>query len=186
MSGLRIAVILLAAGRATRFGGGKLGTALAGKPLARHAADRLDDLPMVRKIAICSEQTPDLPNFSKVLLEPSGAPLSCSIATGIAALTDEDAALFALADMPLVPTQHFAALIARFDGDRIATRVDERNMVPAIFGRRHFAALKTLVGDKGAGALLHDAPSVELSAEHALDVDTLADLQSALTHLQGG
>ncbi|NLR70229.1 nucleotidyltransferase family protein [Novosphingobium sp. ERN07] len=186
MTARRIAVILLAAGRATRFGGGKLGTALAGKPLARHAADNLSDLPFSRKIALCSIQTPHLPGFSRILLDPSKAPLSQSIATGIAALTDEDAALFALADMPLVPTQHFAVLIARFDGDRIATRVDGRNMVPAIFGRQHFPALKKLVGDKGAGALLHDARSVELSAEHALDVDTLADLQSALEHLQGG
>lgn len=186
MTAPRIAVILLAAGRATRFGGGKLGTALAGKPLARHAADSLSDLPFSRRIALCSTQTPDLPGFFRILLDPSNAPLSQSIASGVAALTDEDAALFVLADMPLVPTQHFAALIAQFDGDRIATRVDGRNMVPAIFGRQHFEALKSLVGDKGAGALLHDAPSVELSAEHALDIDTLADLQSALTHLQGG
>lgn len=185
MSGLRIATILLAAGRATRFGGGKLGTALAGKPLARHVADSLSALPFDRKIALCSTQTPDLPRFSRILLDPPDAPLSQSIAAGVAALTDEDAVLFALADMPLVPADHFARLIAQFDGSMIATQVDGRNMVPAIFGKQHFEALKTLVGDRGAGALLNDAPSVELSPELALDIDTLEDLQSALEHIRG-
>ncbi|MCX7283487.1 MAG: nucleotidyltransferase family protein [Novosphingobium sp.] len=185
MTAPRLGIVLLGAGRATRFGGGKLGTALAGKPLARHAADSLVTLPHARRIAICSTQTPDLPGFSRLLLDPPGAPLSRSIAVAVAALHDVDAALFALADMPLVPPAHFAALIARFDGDRIATRVDGRNMVPAIFGKAHFAALAALVGDRGAGALLKDAPSVELSAERALDIDTPDDLQSAREHFQG-
>ncbi|MFY7835479.1 MAG: nucleotidyltransferase family protein [Novosphingobium sp.] len=179
MNGLRIALILLAAGRATRFGGGKLGAELAGKPLACHAADNLNSLPLFRRFVIYSPQTPELPDFIKIPLDPPDAPLSRSIATGVAALTDEDAALFALADMPLVPTAHFAALIARFDGDRIATRVDGRNMVPAIFGRQHFATLASLVGDRGAGVLLQDAPSIDLAPAQALDVDTQDDLERA-------
>lgn len=186
MNGLRIAVILLAAGRATRFGGGKLAATLGGKPLAHHASDSLHSLPLFRRFAICSPQTPDFHGFTRLPLDPPEASLSRSIAIGIAALTDEDAALFALADMPLVPTAHFANLITRFDGDRIATRVEGRNMVPAIFGRQHFAALASLVRDRGAGGLLRDAPSVELAPALALDVDTQDDLaraQSHLTHL---
>lgn len=185
MTAPRIAIILLAAGRATRFGGGKLGTTLAGKPLARHAADSLSALPYAQRIAVCSTQTPDLPGFSRLLLDPPGAPLSRSIAAAVAALGDVDAALFALADMPLVPSGHFAELIAQFDGDRIATRVDGRNMVPAIFGRQHFPTLEALDGDRGAGGLLVDAPSVKLRADLALDIDTTDDLQSAREHLQG-
>lgn len=179
MTGVRIALILLAAGRAKRFGGGKLGAELAGKPLAHHAADSLAGLPIFRRFVISSSQTPDLKRFTRLAPKPADAPLSRSIATGIAALTDEDAALFALADMPLVPTAHFAALIACFDGDRIATRVDGRNMVPAIFGRQHFAMLASLVGDRGAGVLLQDAPSIELTPAQALDVDTQNDLERA-------
>ncbi|HQS69952.1 MULTISPECIES: nucleotidyltransferase family protein [unclassified Novosphingobium] len=181
----RIAIILLAAGRATRFGGGKLGTTLAGKPLARHAADSLSTLPHVQRIAVCSTQTPDLPGFSRLLLDPPEAPLSHSIAAAVAALGDVDAALFALADMPLVPAAHFAELVARFDGDRIATQVDGRNMVPAIFGKQHFPALAALVGDRGGGELLADAPWVDLPAHLALDIDTPDDLQSAKEQLQG-
>lgn len=173
------ALVLLGAGRGSRFGGGKLNAAIAGKPLARHAADRLAGLAFTRFIAVCSATTPDLPGFERVMLSPADGPLSCSIATGIAALGDETSVLIALADMPLVPTAHFQALLAAFDGDIVASCVGGLTMVPAIFGARHFAALKQLSGDRGAGALLRDAPSIVLDPPLALDVDTPDDLRLA-------
>lgn len=184
----RIAVILLAAGRATRFGGGKLGADLCGRPVARHASDRLAALPATMRIAVCSAHTPDLPGYRRLTLEPAGAPLSRSIATGIAALNampgGADAVLFALADMPLVPAGHFTRLVENFDGDRIATRSEGRNMVPAIFGAMHFAALSALEGDRGAGALLRDAPAIELASACALDIDTREDIEQARILIQ--
>lgn len=177
MSESDFAVLLLAAGRGSRFGGGKLAAPLAGKPLSRHASDRLATLPARRHLAICSAQTPELPGFDRLILTPPDAPLATSIATGISALGPASAVLIALADMPLVPTRHFQALLAAFDGDRIASRVDGRLMVPAVFGCHHFGALLELEGDRGAGALLHDAQGVDLQASLAVDIDTAADLQ---------
>ena len=171
------AVVLLCAGRGSRFGGGKLEAVLAGKALARHAADRLAALPFSRFIAVCSETTPDLPGFERVMLDPVGGPLSRSIATGIAALDGDMSALIALADMPLVPSTHFLALMAAFDGDVIASRVGTFAMVPAVFGAQHFATLQRLTGDRGAGALLRDAQTVELDPTLAHDVDTADDLE---------
>nr|WP_246385733.1 nucleotidyltransferase family protein [Novosphingobium hassiacum] len=169
-------MILLAAGRGSRFGGAKLGADLAGKPLARHAADRLAAMAFTRHIAVCSTATPELPGFERLLLDPVDAPLSRSIAMGIAALDHEDAALIALADMPLVTIEHFQRLLEHFDGDRVGTRVGNVTMVPAMFGARRFAALKALDGDRGAGALLRDASAVTLDPALALDVDTPDDL----------
>ncbi len=179
------ALLLLAAGRGTRFGGGKLAARLEGKFLARHAVDNLSDLPFTRRIAVCSAETPNLPGFERIALQPAGAPLSRSIGVGIAALANEDAVLIALADMPLVPASHFETLLTRFDGDRTGTRVGNQTMVPAIFGARHFPALMALSGDKGAGAMLRDAPAVELEPSLALDVDTPEDLHRASALLQG-
>lgn len=173
------ALILLAAGRGSRFGGGKLGSILAGIPLARHAADRLAALPFTRRVAICSPSTPVLQGFERLMLDPAQAPLSRSIATGIAALGDEPAAMIALADMPLVPAAHFAALLDAFDGDVVASRVNGLAMAPAVFGSSHFPALLRLTGDRGAGALLHGARSIELDPALALDVDTVDDLARA-------
>jgi molybdenum cofactor cytidylyltransferase len=180
-----IAVVLLAAGRGTRFGGGKLGADLAGRPVVHHVANRLATLPLARKLAICASATPEIPGFERVQLEPPDAPLSHSIATAIAAIVGAEAALIALGDMPLVPTRHFAALISAFDGDRVGTCVAGRTMAPAILGARHFPAMLTLSGDQGAAALLRGAPAVLLDECAALDIDTPEDLQRAATLLQG-
>lgn len=182
----RIAALLLAAGRGTRFGGGKLAADLGGKPVAAHAAQALASLPFRHRMAVVSARTPDLPGFERIMLTPADGPLSRSIAAGIGALakTDCDAVLIALADMPLVPAAHFAQLIGHFDGDRIATQVDGRRMVPAIFARKHFAALASLEGDRGAGGMLRAVPAVNLPAVQALDVDCPDDLALAARHFQ--
>lgn len=173
------ALVMLAAGRGTRFGGGKLNAPLAGKPLAQHVADRLGSLPFSRLIAVCADATPELPGFERVMLAPADGPLSRSIAAGIAALRDDTSVLIALADMPLVPSAHFQALLAAFDGDVVASGVGALAMVPAVFGAQHFAALQKLTGNRGAGALLRAAPRIALDPALALDVDTPDDLLRA-------
>lgn len=179
--GVRLAVILLAAGRASRFGGGKLAVLLAGSPVAEHAASSLRDLPCAWRLCVQGSRPVPVEGFTDVPLDAPDAPLSASIRAGVTAAEalGADAVLLALADMPLVPTAHHRALLGAFDGDRIASRAHGQPMPPAVFGRRHFAALKALSGDRGAGALLRDAPFVTLAAEHALDIDTPADLVRA-------
>ncbi|MBF9151502.1 NTP transferase domain-containing protein [Novosphingobium jiangmenense] len=180
-----IAVILLAAGRASRFGGGKLAADLAGKPVALHVGERLAAMPFARKVLVCSTATPPIDGFERIELDPSGAPLSRSIATAITAVSGTGAALIALADMPLVPTDHFERLIEAFDGERIGTVVAGRTMVPAIFGAHLFSDLAALDGDRGAAALLRDAPAITLEETLALDIDTPDDLARAEALLQG-
>ena len=89
------------------------------------------------------------------------------------------AVIIALADMPLVTAAHIEALAAGFDGNLIASRVGGRKMPPAIFAASHFAALTALGGDRGAGGLLADAPSLPLSPDEALDIDFAEDLAKA-------
>ena len=180
-----IAVILLAAGQASRFGGGKLTAELAGKPLALHVGERLAAMPFGRKVLISSPATPTIDGFESIALQPAGAPLSRSIATGIAAVSGQSAALIVLADMPLVPAEHFERLVEAFDGGSIGTSVAGRTMVPAIFSARLFPALAALEGDRGAAALLRDVPAIALDETLALDIDTPDDLAHAEALLQG-
>jgi molybdenum cofactor cytidylyltransferase len=176
-----IALVLLSAGRGERFGGGKLAVTLAGKPLARHAADCLRAIPFAGHFAVIGPDTPPLPGYHSIMLDPPGAPQSRSLALGIAAVRacNAQAVLIALSDMPLVPRSHFDAMLARFDGDRLASLGPDSVMPPALFGAHHFHALATLSGDRGAGSLLRDAPTMVLPGETALDVDRPDDLTRA-------
>lgn len=176
---MRIAAILLAAGRSRRFGTPKLAANLGGRPLCTYAAATIAQIPCAARIAIVGPDTPDLAEFGfhNVSLRPAGAPLSRSIVIGVEAAMSAGAngVLIALADMPFVPITHFQTLLARFDGHVIATRVAGKVMPPAIFGDVMFPALRELTGDSGARLLLHGAPSIELPPELGLDIDTESD-----------
>ncbi len=178
-----VALVLLAAGRARRFGADKLAQDLAGKPVAHHAAAKLARLPFATRIAVCSAATPPLAALGYVIvpLEPEGAPLSRSIALGVAAAQASGAAavLLALADMPLVPQAHFRALVEAFEGSPLATLAGDTPMPPAMFGRASFAALRRLTGDRGARDLIAMADTLPLDRLFALDIDTPDDLVRA-------
>lgn len=176
-----IALVLLAAGRGERFGGGKLAATLGDRPLARHAADMFLTFELRAHLAVVGPDTPSLPGYATVRLDPPGAPQSRSLALGVAAAQalGAQAVLIALADMPFVPPAHIHEMLARFDGDRLASHGPHSAMPPALFGAQHFAALCALPGDRGAGALLRDAPALPLSADAALDVDRAEDLARA-------
>lgn len=179
----RAAAILLAAGRSERFGAGdKLMAPLAGTPLALHAAGMLAGLGFARLIAVCA---PDAVQPAEALAAlgfaivrpPRGAGQAASIVTGIAAADGCDAALVALADMPFVPAGHITALLAAADIEGVvASDVGGLPMAPTLFGRAHFAALKTLQGDEGARRLLASATRVPLAPDFARDIDTPDDL----------
>jgi molybdenum cofactor cytidylyltransferase len=180
----RLALVLLAAGRGSRFGGGKLGALLRGRPLVMHAADNLAHVPCpAGRFAVVAPDTPPLTSlgFEPVMLDPPGAPMSRSLALGVAraAQAGAQAVMIALGDMPLVPAGHLRDLLRHFDGDRIATQVGDHRQPPAIFGARHFPDLMALSGDRGAGALLRDAPALPLAGDAGLDVDTHGDLMRA-------
>jgi molybdenum cofactor cytidylyltransferase len=179
-----LALILLAAGQGSRFGGGKLAALLQGRPLVMHAAQNLAHMPSpAGRFAVVAPDTPPLTSlgFEQVLLDPPGAPLSRSLALGVAraAQAGAQAVLIALGDMPLVPAGHLRDLLHHFNGDRIATQVGDHRQPPAIFGARHFPDLIALSGDRGAGALLRDAPALPLGGNAGLDVDTRGDLTRA-------
>ena len=185
----KFGVVLLAAGAGTRFGGGKLSADLGGLPCLWHPAAMLAGVGFGVRVAVCAPDTPELAQFgfARVPLEPLGAPMSRSIELGVRHLAARgcEAVLLALGDMPLVPKAHILALVERFDGDRIATRAAGVMMPPALFGACHFPALTRLTGDRGARDLITTAPSVELAAPLALDVDTADNLAEARAVLRG-
>ena len=182
-----LALVLLAGGQSTRFGGTKLMAELGGKPLALHAAAMLATLPFAARYAVTGPDVPDLAALgdTSVPLVPPGAPQARSLALGVAAAQADGAraVLVALADMPLVPSSHIHTLVSAFAGDLIATSAAGVTLPPALFGARHFAALAALDGDRGGASLLKGAPTVPLDPRLALDVDRPEDLARAAAQL---
>jgi molybdenum cofactor cytidylyltransferase len=116
----RVTAVLLAAGRGERFGGDKLAF-----PFSAH-------------IAVIGPSALDLAALGfDCRKAPPGAAMSASLKLGFAAAAQAgcDACLVALADMPLVPATHIAALLAAHDGPLTATLSDGMRMVPALIAR---------------------------------------------------
>jgi molybdenum cofactor cytidylyltransferase len=172
-----VTAILLAAGRAERFGSDKLRAEIDGVPIGVRSAATLRTLSFGRLLVVVGQSSLDYAGFEKVQVAP-GQPLGASIAAGVvaAATTSCSACLIALADMPFVPPEHFAALLAAHAGGITASAVDGRPMVPAIFDRASFPALLKLERDEGARSLLGRATQVGVDERAMADIDAPSDL----------
>ncbi len=181
MACAKIALVMLAAGAASRFGGRKLEALLGGEMVGTMTAKRLLSLNFVEKFAVCDPADTALIAAFDALgftLLPNDQPaLGLSHSISIAAqVADVDALLICLADMPNVPLSHIQALLDAFDGQIIASVCNGVAMPPALFPRSQFAALIALSGADGARALLTDATTIEADAWSLADIDTREDL----------
>jgi molybdenum cofactor cytidylyltransferase len=185
---VRTAAVLLAAGRASRFGSAKLTADLGGRALGSYAAETIAQLPLDCRVAVVVRDAPDLTalGFDRVALEPVDAPLSRSLALGVVQALEAkaDRVLIALADMPFVPLVHFKALLANHDDAGIATSANGIAMPPAVFGPALLPALLKLQGDQGARTLLQNLPTIALAPELAIDIDRPSDLEAAEDYLR--
>ena len=200
-----IAAIVLAAGRATRFGAGpddsKVFATLDGKPLVAHVvATALGSGASHVFVVVGQAAHRATPIFdgqrSVTLLHNTGfaSGMATSIKAGIAALPHAvDGALILLGDMPLVSSATLARLIAMFDGQRpdaVVPCYGGRKGNPVLIGRSLFKEMLTLTGDRGARSILEEAARnvvfCELDDPHVLtDIDTPDALARASVLITG-
>ncbi|MGY2051869.1 nucleotidyltransferase family protein [Methylobacterium sp. JK268] len=184
---LPVGLVLLAAGRGTRFGAApKLLAPLDGKPLVRHAAEAALESGIGPVVAVLGhagaavEAALDGLALRRVPNPNYAEGLSTSLKAGLAALPDEIVgAIILLGDMPRVPAGLLRGLAGAFrEGDAAVVPVHGgRRGNPVLLNRRILGdALAGLSGDRGAGPLLagrtdlRDWPVEE--AGILLDVDT--------------
>ena len=192
----RIAALVLAAGRSSRFGrGNKLLVALDGRPLLAHVvgavvASRLE--PVIVVIGHESEQMKQvLKGYDIVLVhnrDYTGG-LSTSLRRGIAALPqDIDAVLICLADMPAITADHIGRLVGRFDpahGRRIGVPTYHgKRGNPVLWDKRFIREMNRITGDIGARELVANHAKLVYEVEMPdrsvlIDIDTPADLAAA-------
>jgi molybdenum cofactor cytidylyltransferase len=176
--------LLLAAGRSARFGiADKICVSLGSLPLGHHAARALAPLPLSPQIVVTGRSMLDWPGMEVIINDHPEKGMAHSIALGLGAVrrSGAEAVLIALADMPLVPTEHFQRLLACHRGPAAlaASSDGARRMPPALFGADWFAELDRLSGDQGARTLLDGAELATTAPDNLLDVDRPADLARA-------
>lgn len=184
----RLAVAVLAAGSSRRFGDDdKLLAPFSGRRLGEHAISAIHQADLAPAAAFVVDSQIEHPcqaawakaGFTTVvnLQADQGLGASVSLAATIALKSDCDALLIALADMPMVPPEHFSKLIcASKDAEIVASAIGARKMVPAVFGHQSLDSLVMLSGDRGARDLLKDARIVDCPPEWLVDIDTPNDL----------
>lgn len=184
-----VAGVLLAAGTGSRFGeGNKLLASLDGEPLVRHAARTLVAA-LDRVVAVVGHEAGAVESALAGLdLRTVHNPdyergQSTSVAAGLGAVRDADAAAFALGDAPRVRPATVRTLVAAHRagaGTALAAAHDGRRGNPVLFDAVHFDALADVEGDVGGREILlgaADAALVETGDPGVcLDVDRPADL----------
>ncbi|WP_305095462.1 NTP transferase domain-containing protein [Croceibacterium aestuarii] len=178
MSGLAIA--LLAAGGARRFGGGKLDADCNGRPLGAWALSVASDLEGALAVVVGSDR-PAFAAGRQLVVNPhadEGLGTSAAAAARWAISIGADALLIMLADMPLVSSRTLRLLAegalpsaARWPGDKPGA--------PACFPAAMFADLAVLQGEDGASRLLRGRGNVRLvdvDEDELRDVDRPEDL----------
>jgi CTP:molybdopterin cytidylyltransferase MocA len=194
---MKIAALLLAAGRGTRFGGGKLQAPLRGTPLVGHVAATIDSAiragTLARCVAVIAEGDAGVRQlvvdcgFEAVENRDVSTGISGSVRCGLEALARDPsigAALIVLGDQPLLRLEVVLALVDRWHQSGRSTRpryaeTPEQPGHPVLLDRSLWKLADAAEGDRGLGALLpaRDVESVDVHGRNP-DVDTPEDLYS--------
>ena len=192
----RVGVIVLAAGRGSRFGADapKTLARLGERPLVTHAvasakASRLR--PLVVVVGCEAAQVARAAGRDVEVIENPNweEGMSTSLRAGLAAVLADrtvSAMTVALADQPRIGAEAYRRLVlAHADGAELAVATyGGKRGHPVLIGRNYFDEAMRMTGDQGARTLLAAHPVVEVPCDgtgEATDVDTPADL-AALEH----
>jgi molybdenum cofactor cytidylyltransferase len=185
-----VTAVVLAAGASTRMGTHKLLLPLAGEALVRRTVRQVlladfDDVLVIvgheHDRVVASLQDLNVRHAINAQYETG---MGSSFRVAVEAMPDSEAAMFALADQPLLAAVDYRRLL---DGYRaraagiISVRYGEVTAPPHLFDRRYFPELAGL--EHGARPVLQrhqdDRQILHFSPELLLDIDTPEDYERA-------
>jgi len=189
--GGKIAAIVLAAGRSSRFAEGpKLLADFRGRPLVCWAVDAALRSRAAPVIVVTGHEAAQVESRlragARAIRNPQYAEgIAASLRAGVAALPAHVAgAVILLGDMPLVTGETIDRLIDAFSRapegvTAVAPVCGGRRGNPALLSRALFRAIATLAGDEGARRLMTDEATLTVATDDAgvlFDVDARSDL----------
>ncbi|MDK9736069.1 nucleotidyltransferase family protein [Vibrio sp. D404a] len=187
---MKLAIMILAAGRSQRFNGCKLLAQMSsGDSLLSHSIVNATTTEVGDVYVVTGRWHDDIEHAQRQALVPPCKLLYCSewslgighsIAFGVGCLADDyDAILVTLADQVALTSETFKLLVSEYDGSQIVcAQYAGQCGVPALFPKRYFSKLMSLSGDSGAKKILHTVDAVKaIQVKNAeVDIDTKADL----------
>jgi molybdenum cofactor cytidylyltransferase len=191
--------IVLAAGRARRFGegeGAKLLELLGPLPVIGHVLKAAAGL--LPLVVVCRRDNEALKaailvHGPRAILAPvDNDALSDSLRAGIAKASGAKAVFLMLADMPFVNATLLGALAEAWDDTCLAVAPTHRGQRgnPILLSACAFPLVNEVAGDRGLGAILNARASevrfVESGPECLIDVDTREDLTAARSEFEKG
>ena len=189
---MRIACIVLAAGKSLRFGSNKLLAWVEGVPLISRTLQAIPIPLFSQVVAVVSH--PEVgqlcQTFCVEVCAYQGGPQSQSIRLGLEALEPADGCLFIMGDQPLCRPDSIQRLIDSFSSRPQAVHrlcYGGQPSSPTLFPAHLFPALKSLTGERGGMTVVGDTPVcyVEASAAYELcDTYTPEQLYDIRQHLQ--
>ena len=187
----RVGVVVLAAGRGSRFGdeAPKTLARLGSRPLVAHAVAAATASGLRPVVVVVGCQSAEVAAAAGALVEVVENPewetgMATSLRAGLAAvLADQSVAAMtvALADQPRIGAEAYRRLVqAHVEGAELAVATyGGKRGHPVLIGRPYFEEAMKLTGDQGARTLLAKPEVVEVPCDgtgEATDVDTPADL----------
>jgi len=184
-----IAALVLAAGASRRMGSPKMLLPLpGGKTVLRSCVDPLLEAGLERVVVVLGCEAarvrseaglPEDPRLSVVVNERWREGMSASLARGIEACADAEAALVALGDQPSLTASRVRRILEAYrPGARLVVpAADGVSSHPVLFSRALFQELRALSGDAGAREVIraHWNEAVQVPLEALEDVDTPED-----------
>jgi len=192
VTGMKVVVVVLAAGASSRFGSQKLLADLAGRPVLQHTLDAVAEAGLDDVVVVLGDGRPAIEaavawrTERRVTNERPQDGLSSSVRVGLDAAAEDErvaAVLIVLGDQPAIRPDAIRAVVAAAHGSpapfvRAAYATDGAPN-PVLVRRAAWAMAAGLSGDRGLGPLLATRPELVLAVPVAganPDIDTPADL----------
>ncbi len=180
---MKTGAVVLAAGRASRFGAPKQLLEIAGETLVDRACRTALEAgcrPVLRVLGAHADSIlrRPCPGSVETLVHAAWAEgMGASLAAGVARLLELspglDAVLVLLADQPMVTAGLLEAMLSQDGPSIVLCDRGDSTGPPALFAKRHFGELTALYGDRGAKAIAanHEAMLVAFP-DAAWDIDS--------------
>jgi molybdenum cofactor cytidylyltransferase len=183
--------LILAAGRGSRFGGGKMLALISGRPMLQHVLDAAAAAELDPVVAVLGadasliERTVTWRNEVRLVNPNPDRGLSSSLSIGLRELRDHERVLVMLGDQPFVSVANIrtiAAALADHDRPIVVPRyADGEPGNPVLLDREAFPLAAALTGDRGMSQLFKSDPDfvryVDVPGTNP-DIDTTTDLDS--------